>query len=689
MGVYNNNDGTWATDVAVSGCCAYLTTQYGGVKVIDISNPINPIKVGYYNLPPYAASISIIGSYAYVAEWSGGLFVLNFTGVPTTYSISGRVTDNGNNPISSVTISVSPTLTTTTNASGYYTFTNFITGTYTITPSMIGYTFSPPSRTVTVPPDATGQDFTAPALTYFTSGTISGDSSCISTVSVSDGAGHTATTDGSGNYTLNGLPAGTYTLTASKSGCSFSASFTQPVTVPPNATGKNFAGISVSLTQITPEARKDIGMPYPDSPYHRGCPSDYSGCGGPYHGFYLGVCTDLVVDAYNAGASFNVQNSLYQDFVSNPGRYSWGSARNADDMRRYFIYNQQFLPDSQAYQAGDIAFFSWDGGPITDHVLIVSQVDAYGRPLSMVDASGTYSGNPSGLAFEHSWSSYYSQHVQGHGRLTSSGLKPRNTPSMATSQVLNIMVDSSSVALSLTDSNGKSTSSIYDESLVASNNDAFIPYIPGGAFANVGSSQVISVTQPLSNTAQYIAQITGNANTLYHLTIQTLQNGSQTAISTFTQTISSGETQGVSLQLSAPGGVITFSASSPGSLPNVKVTPSPIEMSGLPSGSINTSVSVNETSNRQALNGAVVSIGDLMNQAGQTIPGPSFQVTPLSFDVAAGGSQNVQLQINLSNISPGVYLGNLIITSTNNGVQSIPLSLKVDAYNLNLPLIMR
>ncbi len=78
----------------------------------------------------------------------------------SSYSISGHVTDGSSNPIPNATISASPTLTTITDASGYYTFTNLIIGTYTITPSMTGYTFSPPSHTVTVPPNATAQDFT-------------------------------------------------------------------------------------------------------------------------------------------------------------------------------------------------------------------------------------------------------------------------------------------------------------------------------------------------------------------------------------------------------------------------------------------------------------------------------------------------------------------------------------------------
>ena len=43
---------------------------------------------------------------------------------------------------------------------------------------------------------------------------------------------------------------------------------------------------------IVSEARLDIGMPYN---VNRGCTSPYSGCGGPYHGFYAGVCTDLCI----------------------------------------------------------------------------------------------------------------------------------------------------------------------------------------------------------------------------------------------------------------------------------------------------------------------------------------------------------------------------------------------------------
>lgn len=76
-----------------------------------------------------------------------------------TYSISGRVTDGTGNTIAGVTVSAGAAGSATTDQNGAYTLTGLAAGTYTLTPSKSGYSFSPASRTVTVPPDATGQNF--------------------------------------------------------------------------------------------------------------------------------------------------------------------------------------------------------------------------------------------------------------------------------------------------------------------------------------------------------------------------------------------------------------------------------------------------------------------------------------------------------------------------------------------------
>lgn len=165
----------------------------------------------------------------------------------TSYAVFGLIRDNNGNRLGGVQVSTNTGVRTTTDAQGYYALPGLSAGTYTITASETGYTFSPLSSTLTVSADTIQQDFTGTPLTYSISGNVSGDSNCVSSVSISDGAGHTTTTASNGNYSLSGLPAGTYTLTASRTGCAFSASFTQPVTVPPNATGANFTGTSSSI----------------------------------------------------------------------------------------------------------------------------------------------------------------------------------------------------------------------------------------------------------------------------------------------------------------------------------------------------------------------------------------------------------------------------------------------------------
>jgi pimeloyl-ACP methyl ester carboxylesterase len=77
--------------------------------------------------------------------------------------IGGRVTDANNNPVPNVTVVADSnsgnSITTQTDVNGYYTFTNAISATYTLSPSLSGYTFSPITRTVTVPPGATARNF--------------------------------------------------------------------------------------------------------------------------------------------------------------------------------------------------------------------------------------------------------------------------------------------------------------------------------------------------------------------------------------------------------------------------------------------------------------------------------------------------------------------------------------------------
>jgi plastocyanin len=78
--------------------------------------------------------------------------------VAVTYGISGQVTSNGSG-LSGVTMALSgaSSATAITDANGNYTFTGLDNGSYTITPSKTGFTFSPTS----IPQTVSGADITS------------------------------------------------------------------------------------------------------------------------------------------------------------------------------------------------------------------------------------------------------------------------------------------------------------------------------------------------------------------------------------------------------------------------------------------------------------------------------------------------------------------------------------------------
>jgi hypothetical protein len=77
------------------------------------------------------------------------------------HKISGRVVNPQNVPLSGVTIQTSQGQSVVTDQNGDYSFYRLSEGTYTLTPSMGGIIFSPPSSSVVVPPDLVALNFTA------------------------------------------------------------------------------------------------------------------------------------------------------------------------------------------------------------------------------------------------------------------------------------------------------------------------------------------------------------------------------------------------------------------------------------------------------------------------------------------------------------------------------------------------
>jgi hypothetical protein len=168
----------------------------------------------------------------------------------TTFAISGTVA-----PVLSATTTLSlsgaSTATTTASNTGSYTFSGLSAGTYAVTPSSSGFGFNPTTQVATISTnDVTGVNFTSKAQTgptFTLSGTISPASAGSGAAVVLSGpVGATATANSSGTYSFPGLSTGTYSVTPSKSGFTFSPTAQTATVTSANLTGVNFTGTAAS-----------------------------------------------------------------------------------------------------------------------------------------------------------------------------------------------------------------------------------------------------------------------------------------------------------------------------------------------------------------------------------------------------------------------------------------------------------
>jgi hypothetical protein len=252
---YNDTGGgydAFVVKVQAGGTGLAYATYLGGYQedyglAIALDGERNAYITGYTSSPDFIPS----GVPGFDTSYDGNnrnVFVAKLALESLSYTISGRVTDADTTPISGVVVSAGAGYSATTEASGYYTITEVVSGTYTLTPTLGGYSFEPITRTLVVTQNVTGQHFTGTLQTYTISGRVTdADTTPISGVVVSAGAGYSATTEASGYYTITEVVSGTYTLTPTLGGYSFEP-ITRTLVVTQNVTGQHFTGTLQTYT---------------------------------------------------------------------------------------------------------------------------------------------------------------------------------------------------------------------------------------------------------------------------------------------------------------------------------------------------------------------------------------------------------------------------------------------------------
>jgi hypothetical protein len=216
----------------ISAAAADANGNYSFTSVANGTYIVTPTKSGV-NFSPTSQSVTVNGAPATVAAFTGTA-TISGTISPAASGVGTLVTLNGPNQL---------TMTATANASGVYSFTGLQTGSYTIAPSKVGYTFNPPSQGVTINSGSATANFTATSVqTYIISGTVGPATAGSGTLlTLSGSPSLTTPADSSGNYSFTGLGNGAYTVTPSKTGYTFNPASQAVIVSGANVPGVNFA----------------------------------------------------------------------------------------------------------------------------------------------------------------------------------------------------------------------------------------------------------------------------------------------------------------------------------------------------------------------------------------------------------------------------------------------------------------
>lgn len=191
-------------DLAISGNYIYFADgYYGSLRIINISNPQSPVQTAVYYSGGNAFGVAYSDQHAYLADGWNGLQVINVADVSNPF-LEGYYKPYGTSFQGHVAVAAN----TAYVASGSAGFL------------ILRFT----------------------SAKYFISGKITdNDNHPVEGATVSAGAGFTTQTNASGEYTLENLPAGTYTITPSidRVGVKFDPQ-NRVGKVPPSASGQDF-----------------------------------------------------------------------------------------------------------------------------------------------------------------------------------------------------------------------------------------------------------------------------------------------------------------------------------------------------------------------------------------------------------------------------------------------------------------
>jgi choice-of-anchor B domain-containing protein len=228
VGEWTANPTAIIHNVHVQGNLAYISYYTEGIRVVDVSNPLYPVELGYYDtwpgasggfngaweVYPYAASGN-----AYIIDINTGLYVVRFN--QTSGSVDGLVRETGSGtPLGGASLKLLAGNSGQSIGSGYYKLIG-TPGTRTLVTSLFGFASDTTSVSLVMSSNTTHDVQLARLPNSPLIGSVTNATTSAPLGSASLSLGGTllvSQSSAGGNYTFGHVPYGVYLLTASRFG---------------------------------------------------------------------------------------------------------------------------------------------------------------------------------------------------------------------------------------------------------------------------------------------------------------------------------------------------------------------------------------------------------------------------------------------------------------------------------------
>ena len=254
---------------------------------------------------------------------------------PTTFSITGTVSGGVAEDVT-ITLSGAASNVTITDNSGNFSFSDLDNGSYTLTPSMPNYTFSPASITLSInDASASGNNFIS---TGVLGGTVSGDTMAGVTVNLTGTLSSSTQTGTSGFYSFEDLPGGGYTITPSATDYAFDPVSTAVTFTGVASTANDFTATAAAVTyNISGTVSGDIAANVPVNITGGTTGTTVTDDNGDYSFSGLAGGLDYIVTPVRTDYTFAPPYLTLDNLTADQSKQDFTGTTSEPDITRYFI----------------------------------------------------------------------------------------------------------------------------------------------------------------------------------------------------------------------------------------------------------------------------------------------------------------------------------------------------------------